>query len=56
MRHRWTKVHIGTLISGGSHRQVCKECGMIRCNAYQGKLQYYLPDGTPVNRAGECGK
>lgn len=54
MRHKWSKVHIGALINNCSTTQVCLRCGMVRKNAYCGILQYYLPDNTPVSKAGEC--
>ena len=54
MRHKWSKVPIGALISPCSTTQVRKRCGMVRINAYRGRLQCYLPDNTPVNRAGDC--
>lgn len=38
MRHKWTKVHIGALIQSCSTTQVCKRCGMVRINAYCGRI------------------
>lgn len=54
MRHKWTKVPVGALIQSYSTTQVCKRCGMVRINAYCGRIQYYLPDNTPIYRAGDC--
>lgn len=54
MEHKWSKVPVGALINPCSTTQVCERCGMVRINAYCGRLQYYLPDNTPVYRAGEC--
>lgn len=54
MRHKWSKVPVGAFISLHSTTQTCELCGMVRINAYCGRIQYYLPDNTPVYRAGEC--
>ena len=35
--------------------QICKNCGILRLNAYRGKIQYYENDRlTPKVNAGEC--
>ena len=54
MRHEWSRVPVGSLINPWPTTQVCRRCGMVRKNAYWGRLQYYLPDNTPVYRAGDC--
>ena len=54
MRHKWSKVPVSAFISPHSTTQTCLNCGMVRINAYCGRIQYYLPDNTPVYRAGEC--
>lgn len=54
MRHKWSKVPVSAFISPHSTTQTCELCGMVRINAYCGRIQYYLPDNTSVNKAGEC--